>query len=88
MADIDFVRAEVLRLEKLGCIERVSTKPRCILPLSSVFSKKKRVVVDASRHLNPYLRHRKVRLNDLRDIPNLVRPDDFLMSEDLDSGYW
>ena len=53
-----------------------------------MFSKKKRVVVDASRHLNPYLRHRKVRLNDLRDVPNLVRANDFLMSEDLDSGYW
>ena len=86
--DIDFVRSEVLRLEKLGCIERVSTKPHCILPLSSVFSKKKRVVVDASRHLNPYLRHRKVRLNDLRDVPFLVKPGDHMMAEDLDSGYW
>ena len=58
--DSEFVRNEVYRLEKLGCIIRVDEKPRCVLPLSSVFSKKKRVVVDASRHLNPYLRHRKV----------------------------
>ena len=33
-----------------------------VLPLSSVFSKKKRVVVDASRALNPFLKHRRLRL--------------------------
>ena len=76
------------RLEKLGCIKKVDQKPHCVLPLSSVFSKKKRLVVDGSRCLNPYLQDRRVRLQDLRDIPELVRPGDYLMTEDLDSGYW
>ena len=49
-----FVRAEVLRLEKLGCLTRVAENPHIVLPLSSIFSKK-RVVIDASRALNPYL---------------------------------
>ena len=86
--DMDFVRTEVTRLEKLGCISKVKNRPRCVLPLSSVFSKKKRVVVDGSRCLNPYLKHRRVRLQDLRDIPDLVKPGCFMVTEDLDSGYW
>ena len=86
--DMEFVRAEVLRLESLGCISRVSSKPHLVLPLSSVFSKKKRLVVDASRALNPYFLDRKVRLQDLRDIPNVLKPGMTQACDDLDSGYW
>ena len=86
--DMEFVRSEVKRLESLGCIMRVENRPRCVLPLSSVFSKKKRLVVDGSRCLNPYLKHRRVRLQDLRDVPEMVRSGFFMMTEDLDSGYW
>ena len=53
---------KVKRLESLGCVEKVFEKPYLVLPLSSVFSKKKRLVVDASRALNPFLKHRRVRL--------------------------
>ena len=86
--DASFVRAEVFRLESLGCVSRVEEKPHLVLPLSSVFSKKKRVVVDASRALNPYLQDRTVRLQDLRDIPNVLNPGMFQACDDLDSGYW
>ena len=86
--DSQFVRAEVLRLESLGCISRVKEKPHLVLPLSSVFSKKKRLVVDASRALNPFLLDRKVRLQDLRDIPNILKPGMVQAVDDLDSGYW
>lgn len=86
--DMDFVRAEVLRLESLKCLSKVTERPHLILPLSSVFSKKKRLVVDASRALNPHLQHRRVRLQDHRDVPNVVKQGDFLACDDLDSGYW
>ena len=86
--DMSFVRAEVLRLEKLGCISRVEEKPYLVLPLSSVFSKKKRLVVDASRSLNPHLHHRRVRLQDHRDVSNYVKKGDWFTCDDLDSGYW
>ena len=62
-------REEVKRLEALGCIKRVQHRPRCVLPLSSVFSKKKRLVVDGSRCLNPFLKHRKIFLQDHRVVP-------------------
>ena len=86
--DMNFVREEVKRLEALNCIEKTSTRPHLVLPLSSVFSKKKRLVVDGSRCLNPYLLKRSLRLTDLRDVPELVKEGDFLCADDLDSGYW
>ena len=46
------------------------------------------MVVDASRALNPYLEHRRVRLQDLRDVPNVVKEKSWLCVDDLDSGYW
>ena len=70
--DMSFVREEVKRLEALNCIEKTSTRPHLVLPLSSVFSKKKRLVVDGSRCLNPYLLKRSLRLTDLRDVPELL----------------
>ena len=86
--DMEFVKAEVYRLEALGCVSRVYSKPHLVLPLSSIFSKKKRVVIDASRALNPYLQDRNVRLQDLRDLPSVLTPGSFQSSDDLDSGYW
>lgn len=86
--DIVFVRAEVRRLEKLGCIYKVQKKPHLLLPLSSVFSKKKRLVVDASRALNPFLKDRQVKLQDHRDIPNVLTENMWQCCDDLDSGYW
>ena len=57
--DMAFVREEVKRLESLNCIVKTSVQPKVVLPLSSVFSKKKLLVVDGSRCLNPYLRKGK-----------------------------
>ena len=87
-ADIAFVREEIKRLEALNCIVKTPVRPKLVLPLSSVFSKKKRLVVDGSRCLNPYLIKKSVRLSDLRDTPNLVKEGDFMCADDLDSGYW
>ena len=83
-----FVYAELLRLEALGCIKRVKKRPYICLPLSVVFSKKLRVVVDASRHLNPYLLDRKVKLESLDICEKLVQQGDWQVVTDLDSGYW
>ena len=44
--------------------------------------------MDGSRCLNPFLLHRRVRLQDLREIPEVVNPGCFMATNDLDSGYW
>ena len=86
--DMEFCRAEVRRLESLGCIREVFTQPYIVNPISSIYSKKKRLVVDCSRALNPFLTPLRVRLQDHRDVPLVVKQNHWLCVEDLDSGYW
>ena len=59
-----FVKSELLRLEKLGCVVRSQKKPYLVLPLSVVFSNKLRLVLDASRHLNPFCVKRGIKLDE------------------------
>jgi hypothetical protein len=77
-----------VRLEQLGCIVRVQERPRVTLPLSLVFSNKWRLVVDASRHLNPYCIKRGIKLDDVVQVAPTIRKNDFMLVNDLDSGYW
>ena len=73
----DFGIKEVNRLEQLGCIYRVTEQPHVVLPLSVVFSNKWRLVVDASRHLNPFVEKRHVKLETLDEAELMVRQGDF-----------
>ena len=85
----DFALDEIHRLEKLQCVKRVSPNDSLVnIPLSVVYSNKWRLVVDASRHLNPFVKKRKVRLDSLDDLADLIQRNDYLAVSDLDSGYW
>ena len=86
--NLPWVRAEVKRLHSLGCVRMVSEQPEITLPLSKVFSNKDRLVLDASRGVNPWCLSRGVKLDDLRCILNSIQQGDFLVTNDLDSGYW
>ena len=44
-------------------------------------------MVDASRGLNPYCTKRGIALEDLGHIQHTVKQGDFMMVNDLDSGY-
>ena len=83
-----FMWDELLRLEALGCIDRVQEQPKVVLPLSVVHSKKPRLVVDASRGINPHCTKRGIALEDLEHVQHTVRQGDFMMVNDFDSGYW
>ena len=82
----DFMKAELYRLEQLGCISRVESRPYVVLPLSVVFSRKLRLVVDASRGLNPFLVDRKVRLENLEVAEMTLSQGEWQTKSDLDSG--
>jgi hypothetical protein len=84
----EFTYSELLRLESLGCIKRVISCPYIVNPVSIVFSKKWRCVLDASQHLNPHCTRQKTRLDDLSNVPLLIKKGDFMTVNDLDSGYW
>ena len=88
LADPGFVRGELHRLESLGCTERVKDRPYITLPLSLVFSNKPRLVVDASRGLNPYCVKNPTRLEDLSQVGKVIQKGDWMVTNDFDSGYW
>ena len=81
-----FCKAELTRLEALGCIKKVEKRLYLVLPISVVFSKKLRLVVDASRGLNPYLVDRKVKLENLDTAEATAEQFEFQTKQDLDSG--
>ena len=86
--NLDFVKAELDRWCELGVIEEVKERPYIVLPLSLVHSNKPRLVVDASRDLNPYVEDRAVKLTTLQKENEGVKAGSFASSSDLDSGYW
>ena len=88
LEDPGFVKKELERLEQLGCLLRVEERPYITLPLSLVFSGKLRLVVDASRGLNPYCLARGIKLEDLSHVARTLRKNDWMVVNDLDSGYW
>ena len=88
IVNISFVKAELDRWERLGVIQRVTEKPYIVLPLSLVHSNKPRLVIDASRGLNPFVEDRAVKLTTLQKENEGVKSDSWASSSDLDSGYW
>ena len=62
LRNMPFAIQELKRLEKLQCVKQVLREDcKVIMPLSVVYSNKLRLVVDASRHINPYVtKHRAV----------------------------
>ena len=86
-SDPKFVWAELCGLEGLGYIPRVHGRPRVILTLSMVFSKKMRLVLDASWGLNHYLLKRDVTIGELDTFAEILREGDYVAIDDLDSDY-
>ena len=75
------------RLQKLQCIRRVQKhKSLIVLPLSVVFSNKLWLVMDASRHIDPYVKKRKVKLYSLDNFAFLVQERNHLHWWSMNSG--
>ena len=61
---------------------------RVEIPFSVLFSNKTCLVVDASRHLNQYVKKKHNKIDSLEDFATLVDSGDWISVDDLDSGYW
>ena len=85
--NIDFARAEIKKQVSMGVLSEVPWKPYIVNPISCVFSNKWRLVVDC-RLLNPFVQKRKIKLEDLSILPNLVSQGDYMSTDDLEKGYW
>jgi hypothetical protein len=78
---------QLFLFESIGVIKATKTKPHVILPLSVVYSNKWRLVIDASRNLNPYLEDFKVKLSHLEVANDNLEAVDWMATLDLESGY-
>ena len=85
--NIEFAIAEIEREVKCGILSEVPWKPFIANPISVVYTNKWRLVVDC-RLLNPFLQKRKVKLEDLNVVPNLVSEGDYMSTDDLEKVYW
>ena len=83
----DFVSSQVAELLACGVLRESASRPLIINPFSAVYSNKWRLVFDC-RLLNDFVVKRKVKLDDLREIPHIVDKNDFGFTVDLKSGYW
>lgn len=83
-----FFLEQLLVLERYGCLKRVFVRPRCVLPCSVVYSNKWRLVIDASRNINPFIFRKKVVLDSLDSVEQSTRPGDFQTKQDLSQGYF
>ena len=87
--DLDFVRAEVMELERTGRVRRLASQPWCTSPLT-VASRvvdsgktKKRLVLDLSRHVNLCVKREKFTLATIKHAQELVQSGDFLFTYDM-----
>ena len=83
----DFVTSQVSELLTSGVLREAKTRPLIINPFSAVYSNKWRLVFDC-RLLNELVFKRKIKLDDLREIPHIVDKNDYGFTVDLKSGYW
>lgn len=50
----ELVESQLYQFEVMGCIRRIKSKAHTTMPLSTVFSNKWRLIIDASLHHSPY----------------------------------
>ena len=72
----DFVSSQVAELLACGVLRESASRPLIINPFSAVYSNKWRLVFDC-RLLNELVVKRKVKLDDLREIPHIVDKNDW-----------
>ena len=85
--NIDFAITEIERQVKCGILSEFPWKPFIVNPISVVYTNKWRLVVDCGL-LNPFLQKRKVKLEDLNVVLNLVSEGDYMSTDDLEKRYW
>lgn len=85
-----FLSAQIGDLERSKAISKVAKKPWCILPLQVVHRENRspRLVIDASRQINPYIRHRHVKLTTLKIMNEGIEAGAWWSGLDLKSGYY
>ena len=95
LENMDFLRSKVRKWELAGYCHRVPRRPPVCSPMSvsekinlSTGELKKRPCLDASRHLNKYMKHDKVKLADLSVSEKQLDYEDWQACFDLENQYF
>ena len=87
LAHHEFVQEEISRLLRNEYIVEHQNPVYCTNPLTVADNKKKlRLVLDL-RHVNPYLKRKSFRYDDLSILSKIVSENDYMTTFDLTSGY-
>eukprot|EP00094_Tigriopus_californicus_P013697 TCALIF_13254-PA protein Name:"Protein of unknown function" AED:0.03 eAED:0.10 QI:0/0/0/1/0/0/2/0/597 len=88
--NFDFVCKAIANHLKVGAIQEVDWTPHLMMPLQVVApnGRKKRLITDPSRQLNPFLNVLPVRLDNLQRIVGSFEQDSWFGVMDLSSGYY
>eukprot|EP00111_Clytia_hemisphaerica_P013786 TCONS_00040574-protein len=82
-----FVTDSITQLLKDDCIKKVDEPPHCVNPLTVAEGNSKlRLVLDL-RHVNRYIKPKKFKYENLKQVSELTNKNDFLITFDLKSGY-
>lgn len=85
-----FLDEDIRSLEKASAVYRVKKKPRICNPLqvSDPEGRRKRLIMDAARGINPFVIERKVKLDHLQKVIPQIPSDAWMATLDLSRGYY
>jgi hypothetical protein len=89
------LRSTVAAWEAGGFVQRLSAPPLCVNPMTvavqcnaTTDSTKYRPCIDLSRHVNLAIEKTTVKLDDLSLVQELIEPEDYMTSLDLENQYF
>ena len=95
LTNIEVARKKISTWLKLGNITEVQSRPYCCSPLSVsekidylTGERKKRPCLDLSRHINPLLKAKPLKLDDLNVCEKILEQGDFQACWDLTNAYF
>ena len=83
----EFVISAINDLIKNNCITEYFDVPFCCNPLTVVEGKKKRLVIDLSRSINPYVVHNAFKYDNLCTLSKMFNQAYWFITFDIESGY-
>ena len=88
-SEVIFVRSEIERLVSAGFLTKCPAKPKFISPLGCVPKKdnKLRLITDF-RELNNYCARAGYKQEDIRNVAEIIRPNDYMTTIDLKDGFY
>ena len=83
----EFVIEAITSLINSNCVTECTEVPYCCNPLTVVVGKKKRLVIDLSRSVNPFVKYVKFKYENLITLSEMFDKGFWFFTFDIESGY-